>query len=716
LTRKPKVSGQRSGSSLVPPSPGAPSVNVFDASAHATHERVTMPTFELPPLPPAPSPRSFVFPPRHDACAQTGLRYQPYDTAILARWGPGGTLRDPKTTTQMRELRPVDVDGSDLQLPSTILAGAPSASGSFPKKGARPAPSDPDVAFTDRYHIDDLIGRGGMGEVRACRDRVVGREIAIKRMRVPDDRRLWRFVREARIQGQLEHPAVPPVYDLGIGADGEPYFTMKRVRGDSLAEVLRARRDDKSMSERRLLTLFSNVCLAVHFIHSRGVVHRDLKPANIMLGAYGEAYVLDWGLAKISGAEEERIAQDAQELGPTTLDGDVLGTPGYMAPEQLRGESARADHRADVYSLGAILFEIVTGEPLHAAQNVSEVLVSTLSADGVRPSVRRPDLDIALELDELCANATRLDPDKRIASAREMSDAIEAYLDGVRDAQRRRELARAHVDRAKRALEEAHGPEELEKRALAMREVTRALGLDPSDRDAIETLVTLFAKPPRTIPREAEEAFLDAKDRTYRGSGRSLILAYLAYLFYVPFPFILGVRSFAAFAVLAMGTLSCIAVTVYQLKSKRRIEDAKLHLIAGCTTAGIATVAFGPLVFVPLLALVTGVGYAGAFPRKWIFGVVISCLAFMVPVVLALSGVLPDTLSITGDAIVAGSWLMSFPPIPTAIFLLLSHAALFASTCWYVARTQRQHDDLQRTMHVQAWHWSQLVPSGSGLR
>lgn len=293
------------------------------------------------------------------------------------------------------------------------------------------------VSFHDRYEVLGTIGTGGMGEVKLCRDRTVGREVAMKIIRASDtgSPRRWRFVREARIQGQLEHPAVVPVYDFGVDPEGNLYFTMKRVRGVSLAEVIGALADgdpsaDRRWGRRRLLTAFSQVCLAVGFIHSRGVVHRDLKPSNVMLGDFGEIYVLDWGLVKLvgRGRADERGLIDASNAA-TTGQGSVLGTPGYMSPEQLRGEVDRVDHRADVYSLGAILFELLAKESLHPRSATKEKLLSVLTTDGARPSQRLRGHLVPAILDDLVARATRLAPEDRLDSATAMSETIEAYLD-----------------------------------------------------------------------------------------------------------------------------------------------------------------------------------------------------------------------------------------------------------------------------------------------
>src|SRR3954468_18054161 len=218
------------------------------------------------------------------------------------------------------------------------------------------------------YQLGGLIGKGGMGEVIAAQDQRIGREVAFKRMRAvhASGDALARFLREARIQARLDHPAIVPVYELGKDAEGRPYFTMKRLAGKTLTHHLA----EKDTPRQRLLRAFTDVCLAIELAHSRGVIHRDLKPSNIMLGDFGEVYVLDWGVARVMGGRKRRPtgAMQADDIdsidGEQTMTGDMLGTPGYMAPEQMRGEE-NIGPAVDVYALGAILFEILTHEPLH---------------------------------------------------------------------------------------------------------------------------------------------------------------------------------------------------------------------------------------------------------------------------------------------------------------------------------------------------------------
>ncbi|MBA2539616.1 MAG: serine/threonine protein kinase, partial [Deltaproteobacteria bacterium] len=208
------------------------------------------------------------------------------------------------------------------------------------------------------YDIGELIGKGGMGEVLAAHDLKIGRDIAIKRMHGEQSpRSMSRFLREAHVQARLEHPAIVPVHDLGTDEAGRLFFTMKRLVGVTLADRL-----TETEPIHPLLRAFIEVALAIDFAHARNVVHRDLKPANIMLGEFGEVYVLDWGVARELDSRDDILTDEG---GVTPLDaagditatkaGAVLGTPGYMSPEQVRGDPAGT--AADIYALGAMLFE-----------------------------------------------------------------------------------------------------------------------------------------------------------------------------------------------------------------------------------------------------------------------------------------------------------------------------------------------------------------------
>jgi eukaryotic-like serine/threonine-protein kinase len=240
----------------------------------------------------------------------------------------------------------------------------------------------PDRAGTglERYQLQGEIARGGMGAIIRGRDVDLGRELAIKVLlesHQGNPEVVRRFVEEAQIGGQLQHPGVVPVYELGTFPDRRPYFAMKLVKGRTLAALLRER-TGPAQDLSRFLGILEQTCYTVAYAHARGVIHRDLKPSNVMVGSFGEVQVMDWGLAKVltqGGIADLAATQAVQETvvttvrsGPARTDdesqaGSILGTPAYMAPEQARGEVERIDERADVFGLGAILCEILTGLP-----------------------------------------------------------------------------------------------------------------------------------------------------------------------------------------------------------------------------------------------------------------------------------------------------------------------------------------------------------------
>jgi serine/threonine protein kinase len=229
----------------------------------------------------------------------------------------------------------------------------------------REAADHPDLSGT-RYELRGVLGRGGMSTVFRARDRALDREVALKVMAAEGEGTVSRLRTEARVLARLEHPGLVPVHDVGTLPDGRVFYVMRLVRGRRLDAHAR---EERSLSA--LLRLFERVCEAVAFAHAQGVLHRDLKPANVMVGPFGEVLVLDWGLAKEVAAAPAREAAPVSPPGarsetvalgsaladaPTrTRRGAVLGTPGFMAPEQARGEVDALDERADVYALGAML-------------------------------------------------------------------------------------------------------------------------------------------------------------------------------------------------------------------------------------------------------------------------------------------------------------------------------------------------------------------------
>jgi eukaryotic-like serine/threonine-protein kinase len=257
-----------------------------------------------------------------------------------------------------------------------------------------------EFAFTSargaRYEVLEEVGRGGMGVVHRAHDPELARDVALKVLApgVAGAAMAARLVREAKILARLEHPGIVPVHEVGALADGRVYAAMKLVRGQPLAVFLASappaageRARQRQLAER--LRLFLKILEAVGFAHARGVVHCDLKPANVMVGAFGEVLVMDWGLARIVGAAEALPA--VSDPAPTggadaTVSGAVLGTPGYMAPEQERGERAAIDARTDVFALGAILGGLAGG-----ADGVPPLLSIARRAQAALPDQRYPD-------------------------------------------------------------------------------------------------------------------------------------------------------------------------------------------------------------------------------------------------------------------------------------------------------------------------------------
>jgi eukaryotic-like serine/threonine-protein kinase len=276
----------------------------------------------------------------------------------------------------------------------------------------------PDLGGT-RYELVEKIGQGGMGAVFLVRDRELDRLVALKVLSTPPDapEAQARILKEARVTARLEHPGIVPIHDAGLLPDGRFYYAMKLVRGKRLDQGVER---NTPLAER--LRLFQKVCDAVAFAHANDVLHRDLKPQNIMLGAFGEVLVMDWGVAKQIGDQTERSGEAATVAseGTQTASGVVLGTPGYMSPEQAAGTPDLIDERADVFALGGILYFLLTGHAPHpvTAEGAAINLVLPRYFD---PAIPRP-------LEAICLKALMTDRLTRYASVTELAADVADFL------------------------------------------------------------------------------------------------------------------------------------------------------------------------------------------------------------------------------------------------------------------------------------------------
>ncbi len=321
-------------------------------------------------------------------------------------------------------------------------------------------------SLSKSYRSKSLVARGGMGAILSVWDEDLRRTLAMKivlgREEEPNaegtpqvgENQLVRFLEEAQITGQLDHPGILPVHDLGIDANGRVYFTMPLVRGQTLKEIFElARLGEQGWNTTRAIGVLIKVCEAMAFAHSKAVIHRDIKPANIMVGRFGETYVMDWGLAKVLGRKETRSTRAAADVGSSmslvktdrrdeaasdpnspliTMDGDVVGTPTYMSPEQARGHQAELGPPADVYAVGSMLYQLLTGRaPFHEpGTRISLHTVLARLLDGPPQRIEEIDKTVVPELTAICEKAMAREPEDRYPGMLELAEDLRAFTEG----------------------------------------------------------------------------------------------------------------------------------------------------------------------------------------------------------------------------------------------------------------------------------------------
>ncbi len=555
------------------------------------------------------------------------------------------------------------------------------------------------AAEDDRYLIVDRVAETETGEIFACRDEHIGRDVLMK---VIDERRAaegadTRFRAEASVQAQLEHPGIVPVYDVGEDRLGRRYFTMRHIGGVTLDVVLRRlmKHDpdtEKEFTRHRLLAAFAKICLTVDFAHSRGVLHRNLAPANVSFGKFGEVYVLDWAIAK----------PQTSALVAQTTSTDSVGTPGYMAPEQVLGQ--RLDARADVFSLGSILYEILALKRLIANPHEFALFAKKKVDIDARPSIRAPDRGISPELDAICVKAVSWDPKERHASARDLHDAVQAYLDGHRDIELRKRIASTHLERAKQAIGSG-----AEARADAIREVGRAIALVPDDEVAPRLLLQLLTSLPKEVPPEVQKAAAERALLRWRRTARwvALLLVVPWFTLYPLTMLLFGMRDLiVALAVPAAWVVAAAAVLVEDRKRAGAWTPAWAVMFAVATTSLLE----GPFLIVPLLAIaaVMGIVITGRNEHRRTV-IVLGALAVLVPSLLVVTGLHrvydfdPD-----GAMRISGAFGLSLPALFFGV--TLAHVVTIAASCQLAARYRDLFERAETENLVFAWQLARVLP------
>jgi serine/threonine-protein kinase len=626
------------------------------------------------------------------------------------------------------------------------LASRPLASTIFDApEGAEGAPSsdtNPSFVprtFADRYALVSQLGEGGMGEVWLLQDRQLDRGVALKTVR--SDKRGQSsddlFADEVLLQARLDHPAFVPVHEVGVGPAGEPYFTMRRVEGQSLAEALASSGADDVRGRHRLLRAFAQVCAAVHFAHDRGIVHRDLKPANVMLGAYGEVYVLDLGIAQRVQTEAPaepgqpgQPAAGAARVGPrdtpisTTRTVVRAGTPGYMAPEQATApETVNAS--ADVYALGCILFELLVQRPLHNPDTLqSRKLLECYQAANPSPldamRSREGALPVTPELDQACRQALALDPAKRGLTARDLHDQVVAYLDGAAINRWRQDEATKLSQQAAELVALGHareGSDTFERRQRALTALGRAVSLAPADEATRDVIRGLLQEPPPADAQQLLSARMESWQRVWATEAASgLVLALCTWVVCVPLMWWMGIRDAPyATGLLGLGAATIAWVLAFLWRKPPRAW-ALLGLGALSTTAvALSGRWLGPFGVAPAV-FVAHMSFFAMVPerrtRLAMMGLLV-CGGLFPLGELLLTGQVAN-MRIADGSIVITPLVTHLPPVATWASLLFINVAVMLSAAVSMRVVLERMEDTQRTILWHQWQIEALMDVQAG--
>lgn len=364
-----------------------------------------------------------------------------------------------------------DMMRNHLRRDSSELAGPVGASADLETPNPdQPATSGPEAwqrdetlvfQLPDAYRWETFIARGGMGEIHLVRERDLNRRVVMKVLRadyMEDEVAVSRFIEEAQITAQLDHHGIPPVYDFGKLPDDRYFYTMKALGSRTLGRIIdevQERFDGdlvekvwKGWSLRRLLEVMEKVCETVAYAHRRGVIHRDLKPSNVLVGELGDVHVIDWGIARVLDTDDETVDRESapaltsietlRSRSPdvATMNGTIVGTASYMAPEQVRGEREEVSTAADVFSLGSLLYEVLSGRPAFTGESQLDTLMSVLDGPELEP---RELPGVPVELGDICARALHREPKRRYPDAEALFERLQDWLEGRRQRGRARE-------------------------------------------------------------------------------------------------------------------------------------------------------------------------------------------------------------------------------------------------------------------------------------